>query len=62
MEDRGNATAPGDRKPRTVHCEEMDEELAEESHGGEPMHKILLARESATERFRGLKRRLLAKG
>src|SRR5512135_1656660 len=58
MEDRADI-ANDPRKPRMVHCEEIDEEPVEESHGGKPMRKLLQERESATERFRAFKRRLL---
>ena len=53
---------PGGRKPRSARCEEIDEELLDDSHAHSPSRELLLERESATERFRALKRRLLGKG
>ncbi len=41
--------------------EEIDEEPLEESHGRGALRELLLQRERATERFRALKRRLLAR-
>lgn len=46
------------RGARALHSEEIEDEMLEESHAA-PLRKLLLERESATERFRAFKRRLL---
>ena len=62
MEDGRNPGIPADRRPRATRREEIDEELLDESHARGPSRELLVERESATERFRALKRRLLARG
>lgn len=60
MDDRRNIETSRDRKPR-ARCEEIDEELIDDSQGRGSSRELLLEREAATERFRALKRRLLAR-
>ncbi|HUI99945.1 MAG TPA: hypothetical protein VLY46_06900 [Usitatibacter sp.] len=61
MEDRMDPALTARRAPRSARCEEVDEELGEESHVRGRMRELLLQRERATERFRALKRRLLGR-
>lgn len=61
MEDRTGATLAAPRATRRMRSEEIDEEWLEETHGRGRLRELLLEREHATERFRALKRHLLAR-
>ena len=61
MEDRTDAMLAAPRAPGRMRGEEIDEEWLEETHGRGRLRELLLQREHATERFRALKRRLLAR-
>ncbi len=61
MEDRTDVSISQGRAPRMTRIDEIEEEPHEEAHGRERMREMLQQRERATERFRALKRRLLAR-